>query len=169
VLQQPFDVESGKALKGGDAAVDDRQPRAVQTADPQGDRRHEVLTADWPQAAGEHPGSRADVAARRAAACLAPHPDSAQLARRSPSRERSEADGKLKRVRDEESEIKQKSILFNKLQERGMIGEEQRLEWVELLKDIRDHVACSTCNTRCHHNVCSTATRPAISPSTSVP
>ena len=28
VLQQPFDVESGKALKGGDAAAEDRQPRA---------------------------------------------------------------------------------------------------------------------------------------------
>lgn len=27
VLQQPFDVESGKSLKGGDAAVDDLQPR----------------------------------------------------------------------------------------------------------------------------------------------
>jgi len=28
VLQQPFDVESGKALKGGDAAAEERQPRA---------------------------------------------------------------------------------------------------------------------------------------------
>jgi len=50
----------------------------------------------------------------------------------------SEADRKLKQVREEESEIKQKSILFNNLQERGIIGEEQRLDWVEVLKDIRD-------------------------------
>lgn len=51
---------------------------------------------------------------------------------------RNEFDGKLKRVRNEESEIKQKSAVFNTLQKRGIIGEEQRLEWVELLKDIRD-------------------------------
>ena len=49
-----------------------------------------------------------------------------------------EADGKLKQVRNEESEVKQKSIVFNKLQERGIIGDEQRLDWVELLKEIRD-------------------------------
>ena len=52
--------------------------------------------------------------------------------------ERNEFDGKLKQVRNEEDEIKQKSAVFNALQTRGMIGEEQRLEWVELLKDIRD-------------------------------
>ena len=52
--------------------------------------------------------------------------------------ERNDFDGKLKRVRSEENEIKQKSALFNTLQKRGVIGEEQRLEWVELLKDIRD-------------------------------
>ena len=47
-------------------------------------------------------------------------------------------DGKLKQVRSEENEIKQKSALFSQLQSRGVIGEEQRLEWVELLKDIRE-------------------------------
>jgi hypothetical protein len=52
--------------------------------------------------------------------------------------ERNEFDGKLKQVRNEEDEIKQKSAVFNALQTRGMIGEEQRLEWVELIKDIRD-------------------------------
>lgn len=49
-----------------------------------------------------------------------------------------ETDGKLKQVRNEESEIRHKAAIFNTLQTRGMIGEEQRLEWVELLKDIRD-------------------------------
>ncbi len=63
---------------------------------------------------------------------------SAQLARLAAIAEREAADGKLKRVREEEDEVKQKSVVFNRLQERGMIGEEQRLEWVELLKDIRD-------------------------------
>jgi len=52
--------------------------------------------------------------------------------------ERNDFDGKLKQVRGEESEIKLKSAVFNTLQTRGVIGEEQRLEWVELLKDIRD-------------------------------
>lgn len=52
-------------------------------------------------------------------------------------RERSEIDSKLKRVRSEEHEIRQKAALFNALQSRGVIGEEHRLEWVELLEEIR--------------------------------
>ena len=52
--------------------------------------------------------------------------------------ERNDARSKLQRVRGEESEIKQKSALFNQLQARGMVGEEQRLEWVELIREIRD-------------------------------
>ncbi|QKS28678.1 MAG: hypothetical protein FAZ92_01407 [Accumulibacter sp.] len=64
--------------------------------------------------------------------------DAAEQARTVALAQRSEADGKLRRVREEESEIKNKSLLFNSLQERGMIGEEPRLEWIELLKDIRD-------------------------------
>lgn len=52
--------------------------------------------------------------------------------------ERNDFDGKLQRVRSEESEIKLKSAVFNKLQTRGVIGEELRLEWVELLQNIRD-------------------------------
>ena len=51
--------------------------------------------------------------------------------------ERDSADGKLRRVRQEEDDIKQKSVIFNTLRQRGAIGEEQRLEWVELLKAIR--------------------------------
>jgi len=62
----------------------------------------------------------------------------AQLARTAATAERNEFESKLKQVRDEENEIKQKSALFSELQARGVIGEEQRLEWVELLKDIRD-------------------------------
>lgn len=62
----------------------------------------------------------------------------AEKARQVVSAQRQEADLKLQQVRDEESEVKQKSIVFKQLQERGIIGEEQRLEWVELLKDIRD-------------------------------
>ena len=51
--------------------------------------------------------------------------------------ERNEIDGRLKRVRSEEQEIKRKSALFADLRTRGVIGEEQRLEWSELLGSIR--------------------------------
>jgi len=47
---------------------------------------------------------------------------------------------KLQRVSDEEKEIKLKASLFGELQTRGIIGEERRLDWVELLKDIRDEL-----------------------------
>lgn len=50
---------------------------------------------------------------------------------------RAQAQGKLQQVREEESEIKVKAALFNNLAARGIVGEEQRLDWVELLRDIR--------------------------------
>lgn len=62
----------------------------------------------------------------------------AHLGRVAAQSERDDFDGKLKRVRNEENEIKAKSAVFKKLQERGVIGEERRLEWVELIKEIRD-------------------------------
>lgn len=62
----------------------------------------------------------------------------AKIEQAAAQKERNEFDGKLKRVRGEEAEIKQKSAVFNTLQARGVIGDEQRLEWVELLKTIGD-------------------------------
>ena len=47
-------------------------------------------------------------------------------------------DTKLARARSEEHEIRQKAALFARLEARGVVGEEQRLEWVELLGEIRD-------------------------------
>lgn len=46
-------------------------------------------------------------------------------------------DGRLRRVRNEEDEIRRKAALFNQLQVRGLIGEEQRLAWIELLGELR--------------------------------
>ncbi|MBS1227881.1 MAG: hypothetical protein H6R17_1158 [Proteobacteria bacterium] len=60
----------------------------------------------------------------------------AKTAQTAAQKERDEIDGKLRRVRSEEAEIKQKSAEFANLQARGVVGEEQRLEWVELLKAI---------------------------------
>ena len=62
----------------------------------------------------------------------------AKEARAMAQAERSDFDGKLKRVRSEELEIKQKSAYFNGLEQRGIIGEEARLDWAELLRDIRE-------------------------------
>lgn len=49
-----------------------------------------------------------------------------------------EFENKLRQVRAEENEIKEKAALFSQLYSRGIIGEEQRLDWVELLRDIRE-------------------------------
>lgn len=49
-----------------------------------------------------------------------------------------EFDGKLQQVRDEENEIRQKAAQFNAMRVRGILGEEQRLEWVELIKEIKE-------------------------------
>lgn len=62
----------------------------------------------------------------------------AQLAKTAATAERNAFESKLKQVRNEENEIKQKSAQFSNLLARGVIGEEQRLDWVELLKEIRD-------------------------------
>jgi hypothetical protein len=52
--------------------------------------------------------------------------------------ERNDIGAKLKQARGEEHEIRQKAALFKALEARGVVGEEQRLEWVELLGEIRD-------------------------------
>jgi hypothetical protein len=51
---------------------------------------------------------------------------------------RQDFDAKLARARGDEHEIHQKAALFKRLEARGVIGEEPRLEWVELLGEIRD-------------------------------
>ena len=63
---------------------------------------------------------------------------SAQLALNAATAEHMAFEGKLRQVRNEENEIKQKAAMFNELQERGIIGEERRLDWVELIKKIID-------------------------------
>lgn len=53
------------------------------------------------------------------------------------SARRAEFERKLKQVREEENEIKTKAALFSNWRARGIIGEEQRLDWVELIRDIK--------------------------------
>ena len=46
-------------------------------------------------------------------------------------------DKRLRQVRTEEQEIKQRTSLFQQLEKSGMTGEEKRLEWIELLRDLQ--------------------------------
>ena len=61
-----------------------------------------------------------------------------QIAFAAAQKERNEFDGKLRQVRSEENEIRTKAAILDALEKRGIIGAEQRLEWIELLKEIRD-------------------------------
>ncbi len=46
-------------------------------------------------------------------------------------------DNRLRQVRTEEQEIRDKTALFAELRSRGAVGEEKRLEWTEKLRQIR--------------------------------
>lgn len=50
---------------------------------------------------------------------------------------RGQIESKLRQVRTEEEEIKDRAALFLRLQENGVLGEERRLEWTEMLRDIQ--------------------------------
>ena len=56
----------------------------------------------------------------------------------SASANKNEYDGKLRQVRTEEAEIRSKAALYSNLSARGIIGEEQRLDWVEEVREIRE-------------------------------
>ena len=45
-------------------------------------------------------------------------------------------DSRLRQVRTEEQEIKERTVLFQQLEQSGITGEEKRLEWIELLRDL---------------------------------
>ena len=53
---------------------------------------------------------------------------------------RDEIDAKWTRVRGEETEIRRNLALYAALQARGVIGDERRLEWAELLKAISERL-----------------------------
>ena len=84
--------------------------------------------------------------------------------------ERDDAERKLQRVRLEESNIREKSLVFNQLQARGVIGDEHRLEWVELLKAIRQRrQTASNCSTKSPRNARSTRYPAATTPFSPAP
>ncbi len=49
-----------------------------------------------------------------------------------------ETKSQLSRARDEEQELKQKIARFNQLKAAGIIGDEQRLDWVEQIRQIKN-------------------------------
>ena len=51
--------------------------------------------------------------------------------------ERENAQNRLARATDEEREIREKLLDYRKLRDRGLIGDEQRLEWVERIGEIK--------------------------------
>lgn len=51
---------------------------------------------------------------------------------------RSDAQNKLFRARDEEQELRATTARFQELAQRGVIGDERRLDWVEQIRRIRD-------------------------------
>jgi hypothetical protein len=49
-------------------------------------------------------------------------------------------DTRLRQVRTEEEDIKNRAALFLHLQERGIIGEEKRLDWIEMVDDLQNRM-----------------------------
>lgn len=47
---------------------------------------------------------------------------------------------RLRQVRTEEQEIKERAQLFQQLQKAGITGEEKRLDWTEMLRDIQSEM-----------------------------
>lgn len=51
--------------------------------------------------------------------------------------QRTEIQGRLARARDEELEVKAKIARFNELTNRGIFGLEQRLDWIEAIRQVK--------------------------------
>ena len=64
---------------------------------------------------------------------------SATQAKASAGSQLQQYEGKLKQVRAEENEIREKSALYNRLRAGGMLVVEQRTGWVELIKGIKEY------------------------------
>lgn len=61
----------------------------------------------------------------------------AEAAHRAAATRHGQVDTRLRQVRVEEEEIKNRAALFLQLQEKGILGEEKRLDWTETLRDIQ--------------------------------
>jgi hypothetical protein len=64
----------------------------------------------------------------------------AQTERASADSQLQQIDKRLRQVRTEEQEIKARTTLFQQLENSGMTGEEKRLEWIELLRELQQQL-----------------------------
>lgn len=63
--------------------------------------------------------------------------DKARTEQQAAARERESAQSKLARATDEEREIRERLVDYQRLLDRGLIGEERRLDWVDRIGEIR--------------------------------
>jgi hypothetical protein len=63
--------------------------------------------------------------------------DSTRVEQKAAATERQSAQGKFARATDEEREIREKLVDYRKLRERGLIGDERRLDWVDRITEIK--------------------------------
>lgn len=62
----------------------------------------------------------------------------AELALAAAEGQRNQNTARLRQSSSEEQEIKAKAVLFQDLIRRGIVGSENRLDWIELLRELRD-------------------------------
>ena len=64
----------------------------------------------------------------------------AQVERDAAAARKSEVERRLARVRTEEQEIKMRTQQFQQMEQAGITGQEKRLEWTELLRDLQQQL-----------------------------
>lgn len=52
----------------------------------------------------------------------------------------SQVEQRLRQVRTEEQELKERALMFQQMQQSGITGEERRLEWTEMLRQIQQEM-----------------------------
>ena len=55
-------------------------------------------------------------------------------------RQKSAAEQRLRQVRTEEQELRDRGAQYQRMQQKGIIGDEKRLEWTELIEEIRQQM-----------------------------
>lgn len=70
----------------------------------------------------------------------------AQRERDTAERGRTAAEQRLRQVRTEEQELRGRAALYQHMQRTGITGNEQRLEWTELIEDIRQQMRIPAVN-----------------------
>lgn len=70
----------------------------------------------------------------------------AELERNTAAAAKTQIEQRLRQVRTEEQDIRERTELFRQLQSAGITGEERRLDWMEMLRDIQDELRIPSMN-----------------------